>query len=322
MRGFVANTDWDWFDFLSRRPDLDEVNFWAPSGKAVSGSIPPGAPFFFKLKRPHNAIGGFGFLGPVTLVPASLAWEAFGEKNGAPDLATMLARIRRYWSRMRRREVSSGRLVDPPIGCRVILQPVFFRPDEWVRLPDDWSRNIVVGKNYDLSRGEGERIWRECLVRAALHHHGASAIQDGEQEAARFGKEVTIRPRLGQGAFRLAVIDSYERACAVTGEHSLPVLDSAHIRPYKQGGEHAVTNGILLRTDLHRLFDRGYVTVTPDYEFRVSEALMDEYDNGRVYYELERRIREEGGRVRLPADSKLWPDREKLAWHGERVFRG
>ena len=67
MRGFIATTDQDWFDFLSQRPDLDEVNFWAPSGKAALKAIPWGAPFLFKLKSPHHAIGGFGLLGPITM---------------------------------------------------------------------------------------------------------------------------------------------------------------------------------------------------------------------------------------------------------------
>lgn len=78
--------------------------------------------------------------------------------------------------------------------------------------------------------------------------------------AERYGKPIEIRPRLGQGGFRLAVTDAYGRACAVTQEHSLPVLEAAHIRPCGNGGAHEVQNGLLLRSDLHRLFDRGYVT--------------------------------------------------------------
>jgi hypothetical protein len=62
MNGFIATIDQDWFDFLSARPDLDEVNFWAPSGKASLKSIPPWSPFLFKLKSSHHAIGGFGIL--------------------------------------------------------------------------------------------------------------------------------------------------------------------------------------------------------------------------------------------------------------------
>ena len=108
-----------------------------------------------------------------------------------------------------------------------------------------------------------------------------SPVPDG---AERYGAPILVQPRLGQGLFSLAVRDAYVGACAVTGEHSSPVLEAAHIVPYGRGGEHRVDNGLLLRSDLHRLFDRGYVTVTPDYVFRVGERLREEFHNGRSYY--------------------------------------
>ena len=47
-----------------------------------------------------------------------------------------------------------------------------------------------------------------------------------------------------------------DNRCAVTGEKTLPVLDAAHILPYSKGGSHDVRNGLLLRRDIHSLFDR------------------------------------------------------------------
>jgi putative restriction endonuclease len=76
-----------------------------------------------------------------------------------------------------------------------------------------------------------------------------------------------------------------------------------------------VSNGLLLRSDLHRLFDRGYLTVTPDHRVRVSPALREEFDNGRSYYGLD------GARIHLPPRREDRPDAELLAWHGEAVFR-
>ncbi len=321
MHGFIATTDQDWFEFLSTRPDLDEVNFWAPSGKATLKAVPPGSPFLFKLKSPHHAIGGFGFLGPVSSVPLSLAWEAFGEKNGAPDLPTMAKRIRKYRGRFDSPGGSPG--FDPPVGCRMILQPTFFTQDAWVPAPRDWSKNIVQGKTYDLSVGEGKRVWDACVQRLSAEQLDlqAGAVRDGHPDGPRYGKDQIYRPRLGQGSFRIAVTDAYGRVCAVTGEHSLPVLDSAHIQPYADGGPHEVSNGLLLRADLHRLYDRGYVTVTPDFEFHVSKALKDDFANGRVYYDLESQVRERGA-IYLPADMENLPNRDRLAWHQESVYRG
>jgi putative restriction endonuclease len=80
---------------------------------------------------------------------------------------------------------------------------------------------------------------------------------------ARFGEPQLIQPRLGQGAFRVLVTDVYNRRCAVTHERTLPALEAAHIRPYGDGGEHEARNGLLLRRDIHSLFDAGYVTSRP-----------------------------------------------------------
>src|SRR5215510_14947587 len=87
--------------------------------------------------------------------------------------------------------------------------------------------------------------------------------------------------RLGQGSFRLIVLDSYQRRCAFTNSPVLHVLDAAHIKPYALGGTHAPENGLLLRQDLHTLFDRGYVTVTPDHHVEISQCIKQEFDNGK-----------------------------------------
>jgi putative restriction endonuclease len=102
----------------------------------------------------------------------------------------------------------------------------------------------------------------------------------------RYGEPTLIRPRLGQGAFRISVTDVYDRRCAVTGERTLPLLDAAHIRPYSHGGEHEITNGLLLRTDIHRLFDLGYVTVSSDGKFEVGRRLKEDFENGKYYYAM------------------------------------
>jgi len=121
--------------------------------------------------------------------------------------------------------------------------------------------------------------------------------------------------RLGQGIFRMRVVDAYGRACAVTQEHSLPVLEAAHIKPFAQEGPHSVNNGLLLRADLHRLYDTGYMTVTADLEVRVSESLMDDFHNGREYLRLA------GRRITVPGRAQDMPDRELLGWHADEVFR-
>lgn len=61
------------------------------------------------------------------------------------------------------------------------------------------------------------------------------------------------------------------------------MLEAAHIQPFSRGGEHAVPNGLILRADIHKVFDAGYVTITPEYRFEVSARLKEEWENGRAY---------------------------------------
>lgn len=99
----------------------------------------------------------------------------------------------------------------------------------------------------------------------------------------------------------------YGRRCAVTGERALPVLDAAHIEPYLGPASNHIQNGLALRADIHRLYDTGYVTATPEYRVEVSRRLKEDFDNGEVYYQL-------GGTnlAVLPRDPTKRPSRQAL----------
>jgi putative restriction endonuclease len=135
------------------------------------------------------------------------------------------------------------------------------------------------------------------------------------EDGPRYGEPQLIRPRLGQGAFRVLVTDIYRRRCAVTQERTLPALEAAHIRPYGDGGEHEARNGLLLRRDIHSLFDAGYVTVTPDLHFEVSPRIREEFDNGKHYYSFH------GQRIDPPKEIGQRPDPGALTWHNEHCFK-
>jgi len=132
----------------------------------------------------------------------------------------------------------------------------------------------------------------------------------------RYGKPTLIRPRLGQGCFRILVTDAYNRKCAVTGEKTLPVLEAAHIRPYGEEGPHSVSNGLLLRSDWHQLFDAGYVTISPEYRVEVSRRIREEFSNGRDYYAYD------GQPLKVtPNEEQDLPSSEFLNWHRTIKFR-
>jgi len=325
MRGFVANTDYDWVTFLRAiQPPIDDVNFWKPGSETSFKALQPGEPLFFKLKAPRNVIAGFGYFAHFSTLPVSMAWQVYGEANGAGSYGDMRERLLRIRQRF---DMNTDPKQDFWIGCILVNQPVFFDNDEWVRIPDDFTGPIVQGKRYDLTSGEGERIWYECLARAAKRPEwigpyaeadepiGVDMIADAPLRSG-FGEPALVRPRLGQRSFRVAVLDSYGRRCAVTNEKTLPALEAAHIRDYRDVQEHSLTNGILFRADIHKLFDAGYVTVTPDHHFEVSRRIKEEFENGRDYYALH------GSAIRLPQKAADHPAAESLFWHNEQRYLG
>jgi putative restriction endonuclease len=308
MRAYVAVTDGHWFRFLRALPGVDEVNFWQPGGERGFSALDVGQPFLFKLHYPEHFIVGGGFLRHTSILPCSLAWDAFGEKNGAPSFPEMRRRIERY------RRVSPDPRAEYMIGCIILADPFFFEDRDWIRPPEDFARTIVQGKTYDLTTQVGGALWESVMAKFKARQ--PEKLQVAEREPEMLGKPALVRPRLGQGTFRVLVTDTYQRRCAVTGEKALPVLEAAHIKPVAAGGVHRVDNGLLLRSDVHTLFDRGYVTVTPDRRFLVSGRLRTDFDNGEHYYQLH------GSRVWLPEPQEERPSSELLEWHADALFLG
>jgi HNH endonuclease len=313
LRFFVGVTDDDWFRFLAARPGIDEVNFWQPSSRRLTATLQPGDLFLFKLHAPDHFIVGGGFFAHWTSLPVSLAWDAFGEKNGAATLQEVRTRLARY------RRVTDDPREDYTIGCTLLEQPFFLEERDWIPSPAELQRYIVRGKGYDSADGEGRQIWDR--LQAAMSGAVSPVLVPRDPYAPqpvaeRFGRPMVFLPRLGQGSFRVLVTDLYDRRCAVTGERTLPVLQAAHIRPYAASGPHEPANGLLLRSDLHTLLDRGYVTVTPDLHLAVSGRIKEEFENGRDYYALD------GHALRLPVRPEFAPAREYLDWHASHVFRG
>ncbi len=309
MRVYVGVTDRDWYAHLGRLKArlelggdrLDEVNFWQPSGNRVFKSLTEGDLFVFKLHSPENFIVGGGVFATAKLLPSTLAWDAFGEKNGAGSFEEMQKRILKY-----RRAADTRESVT--IGCILLQSPFFLERSAWVPMPVGFPLNAVQGKTYDAEAPEMQ------AVLAGLGQSAASGAR--ELPGPMFGDPVPVRQRLGQGTFRVMILDAYDRRCAVTGEKTLPTLEAAHILSVSAGGRHATDNGLSLRSDVHRLFDAGYVTVTPNLQFRVSDRLKKEFDNGEEYYALS------GTTIRLPNDPGFHPRKQFLEWHADTRFLG
>jgi putative restriction endonuclease len=302
---YVAVTDRDWYRFLRRRPELDELNFWQPGGQRLFKRLMPGEPFLFKLHYPENAIVGGGVFAHASILDSRLASDAFGDKNGATSYEEMRRRIEKY-----RRQSSPHDQYN--IGCIILEVPFFFEERHWIPAPESFKSQTVQGKAYTLESPDGAALWQAVMDRLPGTHLGRVAEPVGPVEWSKRW----VRQRLGQGSFRVLVTDTYQRRCAVTHEKVLPVLEAAHIRPVTVGGTHRIENGLLLRSDLHTLFDCGYVTVGSDQRVRVSRRLKKDFDNGEHYLQLS------GSKIWMPEDPQDCPSPELLEWHADSVFNG
>lgn len=118
--------------------------------------------------------------------------------------------------------------------------------------------------------------------------------EDAEKAKEKVSRAVALRR--GQPKFRKKLLNMYESTCAVTGTPISPLLEAAHIVPYVGEKTNHVTNGILLRADIHTLFDLGLLGINQSYEVVVSSSMKGtEYEayNGR--------------RIKLPANKSEWP---------------
>lgn len=312
MKIYIGVTDNDWCKYLADNQP-DEINFWQPGGRQAFQVLEPNGLFMFKLHSPLDFIAGGGFFVRHSFLPVSLAWEAFGDKNGTADYLAFRQAIYKY------RKSNSKSEPDPIIGCIILTAPFFFERSEWIPVPPDWKPNIVQGKSYDADSFNGMSLMRQ--VEERLKHKRSKSLdfnpQLSEPEGERYGAGQLVYPRLGQGAFRVVVTEAYHRRCAISGERTLPVLEAAHIRPYSQEGPHHPNNGLLLRQDLHTLFDRGYITVSENLNIEVSKRIKQDYGNGKEYYAFQgKRI------IEIPEKVIDRPSTEFLQWHNENVYLG
>jgi putative restriction endonuclease len=241
-----------------------------------------------------------------SFLPLSLTWDAFETKNGAPDIENFSNSIYRHRQTNRKSEP------DPTIGALILAEPFFLDESNWIPIPQNWSPGIQQGKTYSTGTEEGQRLYKSIL-----DHLSANDSVYVKENGARYGNPQLYAPRLGQGGFRIMVTEAYHRRCAITGEKTLPVLQASHIRPYAYEGPHKISNGMLLREDIHTLFDRGFITINENKTIEVSKRIKEEYGNGKDYYAYHgKRL------VNVPDISGEQPSGDYLLWHNEHIYNG
>jgi hypothetical protein len=146
----------------------------------------------------------------------------------------------------------------------------------------------------------------EELVREIDEQFDPNGMEDGRQKILSM-----IVRRQGQAAFRRKLMKVYDGACAITECKIEPLLEAAHISPYLGPETNDVTNGLLLRADIHTLFDLGLITIDSQFQIEVSARL-----DSTEYSSLA------GKRISQTAAAGDMPSLKALASHRERHCSG
>ena len=123
------------------------------------------------------------------------------------------------------------------------------------------------------------------------------------QKDTRRIKQRAIAVREGQQRFRDELLQAYNEQCAITEYDVNPVLQAAHIIEYRGTPSNSIRNGIVLRSDVHILFDRALLGIDPsNFKVVLSKSIAESrYENL------------DGKRIRLPKNPDLWPNEEYIA---------
>jgi putative restriction endonuclease len=313
MRAYVFPTDTSWSAYLRGRPELDNVNFWLPGGGAFAALV-RGDRFVYRSKKDAGGrlIGGGLFDGFVRL-KVSEAWAAFETANGCDSREELLAVINRYRSRN-----GLAAEADPTIGCILVRESFFVESDLEIPVPPGYPMTATKGRGYDDTHEDWsylEGAFADLLIRARVQDRSPDGDITAFIDGPTRGEPRFILPRVGQRSFKALTLDGYHRRCAITGAKITPVLEAAHIRPVAHDGQHRLDNGLLLRSDVHTLFDNGYLGIDTSHRLLVSKRIRDDFGNGEEFY-----LRA-GTTIDLPDRSVDRPHPDAIEWHLDTVFK-
>lgn len=151
----------------------------------------------------------------------------------------------------------------------------------WQDLRDQWGHNYYPRLRAFTDPSE-EKVIAQYFATEPIGDPYRDAERDEEMLRLGFDNRTfsmrSIAQRQGQNAFRNRLLEAYGRRCAVTGTTAVSVLEAAHIARYLGPQSNRTSNGLLLRADIHTLFDLHQLTITPDWVVRVDPRLEDTYD--------------------------------------------
>ncbi len=198
------------------------------------------------------------------------------------------------------------------------------------RLDPDLRKQGIIG----LGNGSklDEIVWNEFngnweklafeseLLIAEFQNKKVEEIIDDEVFEFPLGteRETIIKQRVNQNFFRSTILSSYNLKCCITGLSISEFLVASHIKPWKKDELNRLNphNGLCLNSIHDKAFDKGFITVTPDYKIKVSKYFND-FKKIKLF--LIFFLKYENQSIILP--DRFLPSKEFLEYHYKNIFK-
>lgn len=196
---------------------------------------------------------------------------------------------------------------------------VFENPKEfYYNIESDDELFIHLNKSIDLCLynlkliKESVNLQVNDFLNSALNENELKIFDPDSIKDERKKIASQINARRGQNKFRQELLEAYNFKCAITGTSVIEILEAAHIYPYKGGNTNNVTNGILLRADIHTLFDLGLISINPiTFEIEISPKLKEKKEYDILINK----------KISLPKDIHKFPSKKALEYHYNKIFQ-
>lgn len=186
-----------------------------------------------------------------------------------------------------------------------------------------WFEQVLIESyfpDFKVNYLRPDRYYEEAKIESEILNEPSELYQNNikqlkqTMEENEFEEEIFVRG----GLFKRTIPKIYNYTCCISGlkinsTHNIQMVDACHIHPFSISNDDTVSNGISLSPTLHRAFDRGLITITPNFLVRISPTI-EEKESSFPFSNFE------GKQIQLPKKYEWYPSLESLKWHNKEVF--
>ncbi len=293
MSDVLASTALEWFETVHQL-GAPVAAFWQPT-PAQPGRVSLGDRWYFKQHQAPVILGYGHYLGWERISVASM-FQRYGLATGYPSAEKLVTSLRRHNPAFTLQSEVGNVLLSSVVGFPEPKPLADLVPP--IRDLDGPFRYVAEGIQHEKLRELGD-----------IQSQGNFVLRDN---AAAEVQAVARKRRNGQNAFRLALLRRYGAVCAFTGETLPEALEAAHIQPYVDALSNHIGNGLLLRSDMHSLFDAGILSLTDNFRILVSKRVLGKHGW----------LDEMDGKAARLQSGNAFPSLEALSFHRRVVFEG